>query len=211
MSAVKIRNHLNNTVIFEGDYNSFKECLEDAVHKNIDLSYADLSLKNLTAANIDSAQLLGAKFDFSNLCNINLSEANLRQISFKGTSLLGACFADSDLSESDFTDASFGACLMDNAIMDKCMFNTLSAFELPWMNVKSHHNAIFKTIYGIEIDMSTSRVTIKGLLPAQLTIIANTLLLGHKRFDLRLAQHLKKLAYLQFKDWAEPAKFDTTT
>ena len=62
----------NNEVIFSGQFNSFKKCVETAVERKI-------SLKN---ANLQDANLRYANLKYANLENANLENANLKNVNF---------------------------------------------------------------------------------------------------------------------------------
>jgi uncharacterized protein YjbI with pentapeptide repeats len=73
MKHFTLRKHNDGEILYEGEFGTLKHCLEDAVNRNIDLSYIDLRNQNLSNVNIDSAHMPYADFLGSNLSGANLS------------------------------------------------------------------------------------------------------------------------------------------
>ncbi|MAE50618.1 MAG: hypothetical protein CMH27_02290 [Micavibrio sp.] len=188
MKHIIIRNKNNGLTIHEGYYNSDKDCIEDAVAQNIDLSHADLSYKNLSCANIDTAQLFCADLRHCNLSNANISESHLDNANMEDTNLVGACLAETSLKNASMINASFGATDMTYATIDACKFNTLSALHLDFSTVKSMQGCAFYTIEKDIHVFSAPPITISGLPQGNIYIIDNKALLGHTRF-IEIAQN----------------------
>lgn len=72
---MEIKKRYTGEVIFSGDYETTRQCVEAALSSGADLSEADLSGADLSRANLSGADLIGASF---------------RGASFRGASLRGA-------------------------------------------------------------------------------------------------------------------------
>ena len=79
MNKITIKHSYTSNIIFSGEYESIKECVEDA---------------NLSGANLEGANLSGANLSGANLSNINLSGANLSNINLSGAVLEDAVLRD---------------------------------------------------------------------------------------------------------------------
>ena len=85
--------HMNGTVLFAGDYDSLKACVEAAVKQGAYLNGADLSCADLGGANLHGAYLHGAY----------LGDANLSCANLNGADLNGAYLSCADLSGADLS------------------------------------------------------------------------------------------------------------
>ncbi|MFP4314230.1 MAG: pentapeptide repeat-containing protein [Alphaproteobacteria bacterium] len=188
MKNYTIYNHQTADVLYEGKYRSFKECLEDSVRKNINMMHADLSGQNLSNVNIDNAQLSNALFRGSNLCQANLSEGDYRSADFTGANLIGACMAESDFSSCNFKAAHFGANILNNTILDRAEFNTLSAYLLPFCDVKSMHECSFFHHENQLFTISKPPVVLLGAHNTPMVLAANTVFYGHQK----AVRHIKE-------------------
>ena len=81
----QIKNRYDNSVLFECEAESIKECLINA-----NLSYANLRDANLIGANLDGANLRGANLSYANLDGANLSYANLSYANLRYANLRDA-------------------------------------------------------------------------------------------------------------------------
>ncbi len=197
MQTIQIRNRNTNCVIFEGIYNSERECIEDAIAKNITLDYADLRFKNLACINIDSAQLNYVDFSNSNLNHANISEASLQGVNFENASLVGACLAESNMSGANFSGVEFGGTQIAGAIMNSCKFTTLSALTLPFQDTLSMQLCVFTNNREENFSFSRRPIIVSGLGSSPLAILENTILLGHKPLPLDLRSVLQTLLFGQ--------------
>jgi len=94
MTKYNIR-HTNGDILFKGEYDSFKKCVEGAVRKGVDLSGGDFSFINLRKADLENANLSNAKLfkanlEHANLMGVNLHKATLSRANLDGTNLIGA-------------------------------------------------------------------------------------------------------------------------
>lgn len=74
---IQIKNQFTHKIIHQGDFDTIKECVEDAVRKGISLAFANLRGVNLIDANLSNANLIGANLSGANLSNANLMCADL--------------------------------------------------------------------------------------------------------------------------------------
>ncbi len=178
MQNFVLNNHIDNKELFSGIYSSFIECIEDAVEKNIDLSYVDLKNKNLSNANLDGANMRGALLAGANLTGANLSEANLKESIFYNCSLYNACLSYSNLQGCDFRAANFGATLIDGANIKECIFSTLSCFDLDFYFADNMHGCLFAMPNGSMHNMSQPPIILKGFMNKHIIILDNTIKIG---------------------------------
>jgi hypothetical protein len=97
-------------LIFEGDFETFREAVEAAVRrgislKNADLSNANLSHTNLVCVDFSHADLSNAKLWNANLVGANLVGAKLSHAEPWGANLSNANLEDADLSHVDISHA----------------------------------------------------------------------------------------------------------
>jgi hypothetical protein len=74
---IQIKNRFDNSVIFEGNFDTILQAVLAALKDKKDLSRANLSEANLSGANLSEANLSGTNLSRANLSETNLSEANL--------------------------------------------------------------------------------------------------------------------------------------
>jgi len=109
---------INGILLYSGDFESDKTCLEDAVKNNIKLKKANLRNANLRNANLRCTDLWGA-----NLRNANLRNANLRCTDLRGADLRNANLRDADLRCADLWGANLRNANLRDADLD---FSVLS-------------------------------------------------------------------------------------
>ncbi len=180
MQNFVLNNYIDNKELFSGVYNSFLECIEDAVERNIDLSYINLKNENLSNANLDGANMPRALLSGANLTGANLSEANLMGSMFHNCSLYNTCLSYSNLYGCDFRGANFGATLIEGVNIQKCIFSTLSCFELEFYFVDNMSGCIFTTTDGFQHNMSRPPIILKGLMNTPVIILDDTIKIGAK-------------------------------
>ena len=98
---IQIKARCTNNILFEGKYESLKDCICDAVDKNADLRDANLSDADLRDANLSDADLRDANLSGANLRGANLRGANLRGAYLSDADLRGAYLSDADLRDAD--------------------------------------------------------------------------------------------------------------
>jgi len=197
MQYYNLTRHNDKTIIFSGRYNSFIECLEDAVTKNIDLSYIDLRNKNLTNAELDSARMKKASFTGANLSGANLSESILSGSVFYNASLYNTCMCHSNLNMCDFRDASFGGTLIEGSDIRESMFSTLSCFDLDFHNASDMYGCLFATPDGALHAMSRRPIVLRGLVNVPIIILDNTIKIDFRTFPKSILPKLMNMIKLQ--------------
>jgi 2-iminobutanoate/2-iminopropanoate deaminase len=199
MKHYTIKNHQTGSIIHQGLYKSFKDCIEHAVQQNIKLDHADLRYRNLSCANIDTAQLYNARLDFCNLNNANISEAILEQCNFTGASFIGTCLAESQISNSTFINASFGATDLSATNMNECIFSTLSALQLPFQDLANMRNCYFKNAVDQHTPLSRPPLIISGVFKAPIAILDKTILIGHRVVPMEILNSHYTKKFIQSK------------
>lgn len=182
MNYYVLSKHTDKTKLYEGDFNSFIDCLEDAVSKNIPLSYIDLSNKNLTNANLDGCIMHHADFTGTNLSGANLSEANITNATFANASLYNTCLSYSNIQHSNFNGASFGATLIEGADLEGCTFSTLSCFDLDFIHTNKMSGCTYISPTKERCAMSNAPIIIKGLLNVPIIIFDDMMKIGNKSY-----------------------------
>ena len=181
--------------MFEGRFESFKACLEQAVKDWVALNCVDLRNKNLTNANLDDAILPGAALNGSNLTGANISEAYLKSADFSGSVLYNACFNDSNLTACNFADASFGATDIHGSIISRAQFSTLSCFHLDFTATRQMNGCIFINPDGCISEMSKPPLVIMGLSAQPIIFMDHHVKTGHNVIDQkRLEPLMEKLS-----------------
>ncbi|MBI4030500.1 MAG: pentapeptide repeat-containing protein [Proteobacteria bacterium] len=143
-----IKDYRTGKTLFEGDFSTLRECLEQAVTDHATLDGADLSGANLINASLDEAQMRNACFKNANLMGANLSEAALDSADFTNACLQSSCLCFSSLRGCHFEGAAFGATDIAGCDVSGSLFSTLSAFSLNFIDAENmvgcrylHNNA----------------------------------------------------------------------
>lgn len=163
MKTYTISSIQTGSALYEGVFESFTHCLEQAVREEINLSHADLRNRNLGNACLDDGMLENADFSGCNLTGANLSETRLRGASFYGADLYNACMACADLSHCSFEEASFGATDISGSDISFARFSTLSCFTLDFMSARRLKNCTFIQGGRLIISWSTPPVVVRGI------------------------------------------------
>lgn len=182
MPYFSLKTHTDESVLFDGYYPDFQDCLEDAVKQSVHLTEIDLSHQNLNNFNLDNALMQRANFSGANLSGTNLSEADLLGATYFDTTLYNTCFSYSCLENSDFRGASFGATLIEGCFMHESIFSTLSCFDLDFTSAESIEGSLFETPNGMHLEMSCHPVVVKGLLSKPIIILDHTIAIGMEVF-----------------------------
>ncbi|MFP4097161.1 MAG: pentapeptide repeat-containing protein [Alphaproteobacteria bacterium] len=201
MQHFTLRKYTDNSILYSGQYNSFNECLEEAIKKTIELPHIDLSNKNLSNLNADGAIMPYADFSGSNLTGANLSESFLYNANFTNASLYNCCMSYADIRKCDFRGAGFGATLINGANIAESQFSTLSCFDLDFISCINTKNCRFIEPDYTPRDMSYPPTVIKGLLSTPIIVIGNHIKIGEKTLKYEtvpiLLQTLSTHAYQQ--------------
>jgi hypothetical protein len=92
-------------VLYSTEATSLKDCVEQAVRENVDLSNAVLIRADLDGANLYEAILGHADLYAANLSGANLIRANLIRANLYGSNLSGANLSEAVLIQADITDS----------------------------------------------------------------------------------------------------------
>jgi len=111
---IQIKCRWKETVLFEGEYESTRECLVAAVKSGANLRDANLYGASLCGANLCDASLCGANLRGANLCGANLRGANLCDASLCGANLRSANLRSANLYDANL----YGANLYDANLRD---------------------------------------------------------------------------------------------
>ena len=76
----EIKHRKTGAVLYEGEHESMRECVEAAVMGSTDLSHADLSDADLRDANLRDAELRDADLSYADLSYADLRDANVRNV-----------------------------------------------------------------------------------------------------------------------------------
>jgi hypothetical protein len=92
MTAVlmQIKRWDNGAVLFEGQFDSMRDCVLAALKSSVSLRSADLSSADLSSADLRSANLSYADLSSADLSSANLSSANLRSADLSSADLSSA-------------------------------------------------------------------------------------------------------------------------
>jgi len=195
MKLYQLRSTQNKKILFEGKFETFKDCVESAVLQKIPLPYIDLSHQNLTNANLDDAIMPHADFTQSNLSGANISEAYVSGARFTNASLYNTCFCDSNLAGSNFNGAFFGGTDIFGSIISRSQFSTLSAFSLDFTAARQMNDCIYITAQGQICRMSRPPIVISGIARKPIVVMDDTIKAGNNMIDYRrLAPLAQKLA-----------------
>lgn len=176
MKNIYIRNHKNQTVIYQGAFRTMRQAVEAAIHDNVSLSYA-----NLRGARLGNAALDGGDFRYSILENANMIGANLSEADFTGANMRGAdlslaCLCESRMVDTDFTNTFFGVNLLTGAVIDNCVFTCPSALTLPFIEALAGRNIFSHE--GKVVTFTGAPVLISGL-PKRVALFDTYILIGN--------------------------------
>ncbi len=191
MKLYQLRSINSDAVLFEGNFKSFKDCLERAVLDRVALDCVNLRNKNLTNANLDDAIMPHADFTGANLTGANMSEAYLKGSNFVATALYNVCFNDSNITACDFSNASFGATDIYGTIISHSQFSTLSCFSLDFVHVRQMSGCIFINPDGRICEMSKPPIVVRGMGREPIILMDRHVKAGHNIID---HKRLKPLA-----------------
>ena len=97
MKYYEIKSRYIGIVLFSGEYESFKECVEDAVRKKTNLYGADLGWTGLEKAYLRGANLKWANLEWANLYGANLKGAYLEEVNLGRANLYRAYLEGANL------------------------------------------------------------------------------------------------------------------
>lgn len=92
-------------ILFEGDFNTIGECLQEAVKQGVDLAGANLRDANLKFLNLENAKLSHALFEGATITNCNFAKADLSRGHFDNAIIKTCNFWNADLRNAIFDEA----------------------------------------------------------------------------------------------------------
>ena len=127
---IEIKHRITGTVLFAGEYESWRLAAEAAVRSGANLRGAGLSGADLSRANLSSgANLSGANLRGANLSVANLSGADLRGADLSsGANLSGANLSVANLSVADLSGAYLSGADLSGAMIDGKAIHSLRIF-----------------------------------------------------------------------------------
>ena len=162
MSASEILYDINKNILHQGDYDSFSECVEDAVSQGISITNANLRYAPLMNATLDGVDLSGADFTGANLTGANMSCIKARHAIFSATDLYNTCLAEAVLDSCYFINTNFGGTIVSNAKLKNCLFQGISCLDLDYTSMSYIHGCSYKKgTYDEEIIFSNVPFIIK--------------------------------------------------
>ena len=144
MKHYQLKKKQTGQILFEGLFNTIKECLEDAVTRQIDLIGVELENSNLSGINLDGANLFQASLKNCNLTGANISEAQCTEAEIINCDLTAACLAYSHFQGTSFYETSFGSTDLAGSHIENCVFSCPSCFSNNFSQTK-----IFKNCYYV--------------------------------------------------------------
>jgi hypothetical protein len=122
MPHFQIKHRLTGAVLFEGQFDTMRLCLEAARDRGANLGGANLARANLAraylgGANLDGANIDGAYLDGANLGGANLARANLARAYLGGANLDGANLARANLARANLGGAYLARANLGGAII----------------------------------------------------------------------------------------------
>lgn len=130
MKKITINHFRTKQTLFEGSFKSLRHAVEAAIEDKISLAFADLRHANLTNAEMDGAILDSAQLENANLLGANISEASLHRTCFKNAHMHSVVLCESIMDAANFEGALFGGTDITGSKIKRCLFDTLSTFNL---------------------------------------------------------------------------------
>ena len=181
-NLIRLYHHQTKTIVFEGYFSSFRECVEMAINRKISLDHVDFSGQNLGCANLDDGSFRGANFFRCNLRGANLSECNVTDANFSHADLTSACLALSIIKGCQFYQTSFSVTDVTDAIIANCVFSCPTAFDLTFARAQRFYNCVFYVEGQGSFMMNEPPIVIGGL-SRPVVIMDDMVKIGQDFFD----------------------------
>ena len=146
----KIKRTDSGRVIFSCEAKTFKECVEKAVSRGVDLSFADLSGRDLSNAILVQAKISSANFSFSDLSDAKLSLSICSFADFTGAKMERAYLRNSDAMEADFTRANMSYAVLTGVCLHGSKFDRTDLYMASFDNA-SLREVSFNTAIGADL------------------------------------------------------------
>lgn len=170
-------NYHTDQIIFDGWFQSFAHCVEQAIVEGVCLDGVNMSGQDLSCGNMDDAHMSGAYCKGANFAGANLSEGVFDNIDFASCDLTNVCFAVSSLMDVDFMNSSFHGCDVTDAVVRHCRFSCPSMFTVQWQRAAIFSDCAFMDDEFGLIRMNKPPVLIQGL-PQTIVILDDVVRVG---------------------------------
>jgi hypothetical protein len=112
---IQIKDRFTKKIIHEGYFATFKDCVEDAVQKGINLAWTNLAGANLAGTNLTGTNLYRANLKNANLENANLAFANLKNANLENANLISTNLYRANLENTYLAYANLSGANLKNA------------------------------------------------------------------------------------------------
>ena len=140
--SIEIKHRIAEQVLHVSEKKTIQEAVEEAIEKEVDLSFA-----NLRYADLRDADLRNANLCYANLRNANLRNANLRSANLCDANLRNANLRDADLRNANLCYANLSNANLRNA--------NLSDANLSFANLAQFKNDIFEILLNAPAEVAT--------------------------------------------------------
>ena len=176
MQTIQLTSWSTNEILFQGQFNSFRECLENAIDKGVILNFLCLENQDLSLANLDGAIMNDAHIRYCNFRGANLSECELQKTHWTGCDMTEVCFKDTDL-----VCAKFQQCKMRDVHMQfadmRGMMVTCPEFLKGDFSRTPHMGGSVFLANGTAYAMSRPPVFVRGM-PIDIVLLDDHIILG---------------------------------
>lgn len=177
MKIIQINHFRTGQVLYEGRFSGMRQAVETAIRDRVALAFADLRHANLVNAALDGAILDGAQLAHANLLGANLCEASLHRTGFQNALMHSAALCESIIDAANFDGALFGATDIAGARLRHCLFSTLSALDLNFVDTAELSTNGFIADEDYLCGFSKPPLVIKGFRHV-ITCLDNKMLIG---------------------------------
>lgn len=162
MSWLTLKTWNTGETLFEGEFASWKECLESAITAGVSLDHLQLENADLSAANLDGASLDYARITHCNLRGANLSEASLIKSQWTGCDFTEACLMDTQAVNAKFTQCRMGQMDVAYADLRGAMIDCPAFLKNDFTRSTHMGGAVFMT-HGSVYSISRGPVFVRGM------------------------------------------------
>ncbi len=162
MALLKLTTWNTNKTLFEGEFASWKACLESAVDQGVALDHVLLENLDLTAINLDGAQMDYAQIRYCNLRGANLSEASLIKSRWTGCDLSDVCLIDTQAVNAQFTQCKMARIDIAYSDLRGAMLTCPEFLKADFMKSTHMGGAVFMA-HGSVYPISRGPVFVRGM------------------------------------------------
>ena len=158
-----IKHQTTNTTLYEGQFTTMKDAVEQAVKENVALDFADFSNINLNMANLDGGSFRFARFHNTQMQNANLSEASFEGAQFNHCILDNSFFCESILNHAGFINNSMVGCDIAAAHLKNTIFSGHSSLDLNFRDSDTLDQCIYYDQNKKSCTFSHAPIAVYGL------------------------------------------------